>query len=142
MAVEPGTRFGNYEIRESIGAGGMGEVYRATDTTLERDVAIKVLPASFADDAERVTRFEREAKLLATLNHANIAVVYGLDEHDGVHSQLSRKVLVPPRSGHCHSRRAWSRVSPKSSLWSRSARRSRPTGSGLPTIRYRGAGPH
>jgi Tol biopolymer transport system component len=84
MAIEPGTRFGPYEIAESIGSGGMGEVYRATDTTLEREVAIKVLPESFAADAERVARFEVEAKTLASLNHPNIAQIYGLERADGV----------------------------------------------------------
>ncbi len=74
---------GNYEILEPLGAGGMGEVYRARDTTLDRDVAIKVLPEDFATDPERLARFEREAKLLASLNHANIAAIYGLgDEGD------------------------------------------------------------
>jgi Tol biopolymer transport system component len=79
MALAVGTRFGSYEIAAAIGAGGMGEVYRARDTTLERDVAIKVLPASFARDAGRVERFEREAKTLASLNHASIAQIYGLE---------------------------------------------------------------
>ncbi len=83
MALEPGTRFGNYEIGEAIGAGGMGEVYRATDTTLERDVAIKTLPRELAQEPDRLARFEREAKLLATLNHAHIGAIYGLDAHDG-----------------------------------------------------------
>jgi len=82
MALTPGTRFGTYEIGDSIGAGGMGEVYRATDTTLERDVAIKVLPESFAADANRVARFEREAKTLASLNHPNIAHIYGLERRE------------------------------------------------------------
>ncbi len=82
LAISPGTRFGHYEIGESIGAGGMGEVYRATDPTLERDVAIKVLPASFAKDADRVSRFEREAKTLAALNHPNIAQIFGLEKGD------------------------------------------------------------
>jgi len=80
MALESGTRFGSYEVVEAIGAGGMGEVYRAHDTTLERDVAIKVLPASFAEDQGRVERFEREAKTLASLNHPNIAQIYGLEK--------------------------------------------------------------
>jgi len=83
MAVQPGTRFGSYEVVEPIGAGGMGEVYRAHDTTLARDVAIKVLPASFAEDAGRVERFEREAKTLAALNHPNIAQIYGLEKSGG-----------------------------------------------------------
>ena len=73
-----GKTLGHYEILEPLGAGGMGEVYRARDTTLDRDVAIKVLPEDFATDPERLARFEREAKLLASLNHANIAAIYGL----------------------------------------------------------------
>lgn len=84
MALQPGTSFGALEIGESIGAGGMGEVYRATDTTLDRQVAIKVLPDSFAADAERVARFEAEAKTLASLNHPNIAQIYGLERVGGV----------------------------------------------------------
>jgi serine/threonine protein kinase/Tol biopolymer transport system component len=80
MALSPGERFGSYEIAEAIGAGGMGEVYRATDTNLKRDVAIKVLPESFAGDADRLARFQREAEVLASLNHANIAQIYGLEK--------------------------------------------------------------
>lgn len=83
MAFDKGTRFGPYTIIDSLGAGGMGEVYRAHDTSLGRDVAIKILPAALADDGERLARFEREAKILATLNHPHIAVVYGLDEEAG-----------------------------------------------------------
>jgi serine/threonine-protein kinase len=88
--VQAGTRLGPYEITAAIGAGGMGEVYRAKDTKLGRDVAIKVLPAAFTADAERLARFEREAKLLASLNHSNIAHVYGfeaatLDDASRVH---------------------------------------------------------
>ena len=83
MSISPGTRFGSYEIVEPIGSGGMGEVYRARDTTLGRDVAIKVLPASFSNDAMRVARFEQEAKTLAALNQANIAHVYGLERAEG-----------------------------------------------------------
>jgi serine/threonine protein kinase len=83
MAVAPGTRVGPYEIVAPLGAGGMGEVYRARDTRLGRDVALKALPAAFAQDPARVARFEREAKLLASLSHPNIAVVFGLEEVDG-----------------------------------------------------------
>src|SRR6516165_3750189 len=83
MSISRGTRFGSYEIVEPIGSGGMGEVYRARDTTLGRDVAIKVLPASFSNDAMRVARFEQEAKTLASLNHANIAHIYGLERSEG-----------------------------------------------------------
>ncbi len=83
-AVTPGTVFaGRYEILERIGAGGMGEVYRAIDKNLGRHVAIKVLPSAFAEDKERMARFEREAKLLAVLNHPNIAAIHGLEESEG-----------------------------------------------------------
>jgi len=84
MALKPGTWLGPYEITAPIGAGGMGEVYRATDTKLKRDVAIKVLPDDVAQDPERLARFRREAELLASLNHPNIAAIYGLEESDGV----------------------------------------------------------
>src|SRR5947209_3260256 len=79
--MNAGTRLGPYEILAPIGAGGMGEVYRARDTKLDRDVAIKILPEAVAQDAERLARFEREAKVLAALNHPNIAHIYGLEEH-------------------------------------------------------------
>src|SRR5262245_57300765 len=79
MSLGPGTRLGPYEIQAAIGAGGMGEVYRATDTALGRQVAIKVIPDPFATDPERLARFEREAKTLAALNHPNIAHIYGLE---------------------------------------------------------------
>jgi serine/threonine-protein kinase len=78
-----GKSLGHYEILEPLGAGGMGEVYRARDTKLDRDVAIKVLPEAVATDPDRLARFEREAKLLAALNHPNIAAIYGLDDADG-----------------------------------------------------------
>jgi serine/threonine protein kinase len=80
VALETGTRFGSYEVAERIGSGGMGEVYRATDTELKRDVALKVLPQAFVEDADRLARFQREAEILASLNHANIAQIYGLEK--------------------------------------------------------------
>ena len=80
MALTPGARLGPYEILSAIGAGGMGEVYRATDRNLKRSVAIKVLPASVAGDADRLVRFQREAEVLAALNHPNIAAIYGLEK--------------------------------------------------------------
>jgi Tol biopolymer transport system component len=95
MALEPGTRFGTYEITGQLGVGGMGEVYRATDTTLERQVAIKVLPQTFAADADRIARFEQEAKLLASLNHVNIAQVYGLEKSEGVTAIVMELVEGP-----------------------------------------------
>jgi serine/threonine protein kinase len=78
-----GQTLAHYRITAAIGAGGMGEVYRATDTKLHRDVAIKVLPPEVAQDPERLARFEREAHLLASLNHPNIAAIYGLEEAGG-----------------------------------------------------------
>ena len=93
-----GSRLGAYEITGELGAGGMGEVYRATDTRLERDVAIKVLPAELAQDPERLARFEREAKLLASLNHPNIAHVYGFESAtlaDGSAAHFLAMELVP-----------------------------------------------
>ena len=80
MSLSPGTRLGPYEVTAKIGQGGMGEVYRAHDTKLGRDVALKVLPDLFADDPERLARFQREARVLASLNHPNIASIYGLEE--------------------------------------------------------------
>jgi serine/threonine protein kinase len=79
VALTSGTRLGPYEIVSALGAGGMGEVYRARDTKLDRDVAIKILPELFTHDPDRLARFEREAKTLASLNHPNIAAVYGLE---------------------------------------------------------------
>src|SRR5262245_21100972 len=83
MTLPPGTKLGSCEIIDLIGAGGMGEVYRGRDTKLGRDVAVKTLPAVFAHDAERLTRFEREAQVLAALNHPNLAVIHELKEVDG-----------------------------------------------------------
>src|SRR6478736_2628916 len=84
MPVGRGTRVGIYELVEPIGAGGMGEVWRARDTKLGRDVALKVLPAAFAADPDRLARFEREARLLAALNHPNIATIHGVEDAAGV----------------------------------------------------------
>ena len=80
MPLEPGTTLGVYEVLSAIGAGGMGEVYKARDTKLDRDVALKILPDAFVNDAERLARFQREAKVLASLNHPNIAQIHGLEE--------------------------------------------------------------
>ena len=83
MPLAAGTRIGPYEIVSALGAGGMGEVYRGRDTKLGRDVAVKMLPERFASDTERSGRFAREAQLLAALNHAHIAGIYGLEEDHG-----------------------------------------------------------
>ena len=95
MALTPGTRFGPYEIVAPIGKGGMGEVYRATDTNLKRSVATKVLPEAVAGDAERLARFQREAELLASLNHPNIAAIYGLERSEGTTALVMELVEGP-----------------------------------------------
>ena len=92
MALTPGTRLGPYEISAQIGVGGMGEVYRARDTKLNRDVAIKILPDSFATDPDRLARFTREAQVLASLNHPNIAHIHGLEESNGVRALVMELV--------------------------------------------------
>src|ERR1700682_2032100 len=96
MTLSPGTKLGPYEILAPIGKGGMGEVYKARDTKLDREVAIKVLPAALAHDAERLARFEREAKGLASLNHPNIATIHGVEESGGVRALVME--LVPGES--------------------------------------------
>ncbi len=85
MSLEAGQKLAHYEILEPIGKGGMGEVYRAKDSKLGRDVAIKVLREEFAENEERLARFKREAKVLAALNHPGIAAIHGLEESDGTH---------------------------------------------------------
>jgi Tol biopolymer transport system component len=95
MAILPGTRLGPYEITSAIGAGGMGEVYSARDTRLNRNVALKVLPDVFASDVERMARFEREAKLLASLSHPNIAAIYGLEESGSTRALVMELVEGP-----------------------------------------------
>jgi serine/threonine protein kinase len=95
MALSVGTRLGAYEITGTLGAGGMGEVYRATDTDLKRDVAIKILPSAVAEDADRLARFQREAEVLASLNHPNIAQIYGLERSDGTTALVMELVEGP-----------------------------------------------
>src|SRR5260370_19874335 len=92
MLLSVGDKLGHYQILAPLGAGGMGEVYRAHDTQLERDVAIKVLPRALASDPERLARFDREAKILAALNNPNIAVIYGLAESGGVRALVMELV--------------------------------------------------
>src|SRR5262245_1201755 len=86
MPLSPGARLGAYEIVAPLGAGGMGDVYRARDAKLGRDVALKILPDGFTHDPERQARFRREAQVLASLNHPHIAAIYGLEDADGVHA--------------------------------------------------------
>jgi len=92
MALNAGTRIGPYEISGLLGAGGMGEVYRAHDARLHRDVAVKTLPASLADDANRLARFQREAQVLAALSHPHIAAIFGLEESGGVRALVMELV--------------------------------------------------
>ena len=99
MTLAPQTRLGPYEILGLLGAGGMGEVYRARDPRLNREVALKVLAPAFAGDAERMARFEREAQLLASLNHPNIASLYGLEESGGVRALVMELVEGPTLAG-------------------------------------------
>src|SRR5262245_53235555 len=101
-----GTTIGPYVVIEKLGEGGMGEVYRARDTKLHRDVALKVLPDAFAHDAERLARFRREAYVLASLNHPNIAQIYGLEDVGDTHALVMELVdgatladLIARRSG-------------------------------------------
>src|SRR5438445_6955282 len=91
-----GTRIGAYEILAPLGAGGMGEVFRARDTKLNRDVALKILPDAFASDADRLARFQREAQLLATLNHHHIAAIHGFEESGSVRALVAEPVEGPP----------------------------------------------
>ena len=95
MPISVGTRFGAYEVTSSLGSGGMGEVYRARDTNLKRDVALKALPPALANDADRLARFQREAELLASLNHPNIAQIYGLERSEGT-TALAMELIEGP----------------------------------------------
>jgi serine/threonine protein kinase len=90
MSLTSGTRLGPYEIVAPLGAGGMGEVYRARDTRLGRDVAIKVLPEALANDADRLRRFEQEARTIAALNHPNILGIHDIGAHDGAPGSNTR----------------------------------------------------
>src|SRR5262245_13657462 len=92
MSLSSGTRLGPYEILSLLGSGGMGEVYRARDTKLNRDVALKILPAEFALDADRLARFKREAQVLASLDHPNIGAIYGFEDSAGVHALVLQLV--------------------------------------------------
>ncbi len=95
MPLQPGTAIGPYQVTALIGEGGMGQVYQATDTKLNRQVALKILPEAFADDPDRLARFEREAKVLASLNHPNIGHIYGLEEAEGIRALVLELVEGP-----------------------------------------------
>ncbi len=95
MALEIGSRLGHYDVTALIGEGGMGQVYQATDTKLKRQVALKILPEAFSADPERLARFQREAEVLASLNHPNIAQIHGLEESEGVKALVMELVEGP-----------------------------------------------
>src|ERR1700677_1145565 len=105
MPVSAGTRLGPYEVLAPIGAGGMGEVYRARDSRLGREVALKILPAAFASDPDRVRRFEQEGRAAAALNHPNIVVIYDAGSEGGVFYVASEPAREGP-SGGCRDRKA------------------------------------
>ena len=100
MSLTPGTRLGPYEVLSLLGVGGMGEVYRARDTQLNRDVALKILPDAVASDADRLARFTREARTLAALNHPNIAAIYGIEESRDVRALVMELVDGEDLSAH------------------------------------------
>jgi serine/threonine protein kinase len=114
MALSPGLRLGVYELRDLIGQGGMGEVYRGHDTKLNRAIALKILPEAFALDPERLSRFKREAQLLASLNHTNIAGIFGFEEADGVHALALELVEGPTLADRINVVTNWQRVASRS----------------------------
>ena len=95
MALTVGSRLGHYDVTALIGEGGMGQVYQATDTKLKRQVALKILPEAFSADPERLAWFQREAEVLASLNHPNIAAIHGLEEADGIRALVLELVEGP-----------------------------------------------
>ena len=112
MALEVGSRLGHYDVTALIGEGGMGEVYRARDTKLNRQVALKILPEAFAADPDRLARFQREAHVLASLNHPNIAAIYGLEEPEGTRALVLELAKAQPwRIGSSRARSQWTRSS-------------------------------
>jgi len=129
MGLTTGSRLGPYDVSGILGAGGMGEVYRARDTRLKRDVALKILPESFATDHERLARFQHEAEILASLNHPHIAAIYGIEESAGIRALVLELVegetladLRPPRHAQRPRWRAW-RISARAVLARRTAGR-------------------
>ncbi len=95
MPLNVGSRLGHYDVTALIGEGGMGQVYQATDTKLKRQVALKILPEAFSADPDRLSRFQREAEVLASLNHPNIAQIHGLEEADGIRALVLELVEGP-----------------------------------------------
>ena len=115
MALEVGSRLGHYDVTALIGEGGMGQVYQATDTKLNRQVALKILPEAFASDPDRLARFQREAQVLASLNHTNIGHIYGIEEAAGTKA-LVLELMEGPTLADRPVHAAWMRVGP----WHRS----------------------
>ncbi len=105
MPLTPETRLGHYEVTALIGEGGMGQVWQATDTQLNHQVTLKVRPDEFANDPDRLSRFQREAQLLASLNHPNIAAIYGLEHDDDTRALVLELIESPPLTGRTRSRR-------------------------------------
>ncbi len=95
MPLSPGTRLGSYQVTAKIGEGGMGQVWQATDTQLNRQVALKILPDAFAADPDRLARFQREAQVLASRNHPNIAAIYGIEQGDDTRALVLELVEGP-----------------------------------------------
>ena len=95
MSLSPGTRLGHYQVTALIGEGGMGQVWQATDTQLGRQVALKILPDAFAADPDRLARFQREAQVLASLNHPGIAAIYGIEQSDDTRALVLELVEGP-----------------------------------------------
>ena len=98
MALTAGTRLGHYDVTALLGEGGMGQVWQATDTQLNRQVALKILPDAFAEDPDRLARFTREAQILASLNHPNIAAIHGIEEAEGTRALVLELVEGPNTS--------------------------------------------
>ena len=132
MSLSSGTRLGVYHVVAKIGEGGMGEVYRARDTTLDRDVALKVLPDRFTSDADRLARFQREAKVLASLNHPNIAAIYGIEQSEDTRALVLELVEGPTLADLIAARSRAAKPSPQPSPGGRGGdqTRSREAGAG------------
>ena len=112
MSLNVGSRVAHYDVTALIGVGGMGEVYRARDTKLDRDVALKVLPQAFTEDPDRLARFEREAKVLASLIHPNIGGIHGLEESSGPPSRHSVMPRDPCSESGLRKRTVWAGLRP------------------------------
>jgi hypothetical protein len=142
MSLASGLPLGPYETVAPIGAGGMGEVYRARDTRPKRDVALKVLPETFAADPDRLRRFEHEAQVLAALNHPNIAAIYGFEQADGVAALVLELVEGPTPVGESSTfaTSVWTSLASSKTFATRSSRFSLQTAHGLASTREASCG--